>query len=143
MIPMRMLALVAALLTLAGSMTFAQGSEEAAVKATIETFIRGFNKGDLNVMLAQLSDDAKVYSRVAQSQVSKEKYAEITADVLKKGDVISVDVRDMNVTMASPSRATVNASVYMVTRTSRPSGRAEYQLEKRDGRWLIVETMPK
>jgi hypothetical protein len=49
----------------------------------------------------------------------------------------------MTVTMSDPSRATVLGTVFVVMKTDRASGRAEYKLEKRDGRWLIVETNPK
>jgi hypothetical protein len=94
-------------------------------------------------LLAQYSDDAKIYSRVVNGQVSKDKYAEIMTDVFKRGDLISAEIRDMTITMTDPSRATVLGTVFLVTRTGRPSGRAEYKLEKRDGRWLIVETMAK
>jgi hypothetical protein len=63
-------------------------------------------------------------------------------DVFKRGDLISAEIRDMTIT-TDPSRATVLGTVFLVTRTGRPSGRAEYKLEKRDGRWLIVETIAK
>jgi hypothetical protein len=46
----------------------------------------------------------------------------------------------MSVTVHDPSRATVLGTLYLQTRTGRPMGRVEYKLEKRGGRWLIVET---
>ena len=120
----------------------AQGSdsEEAAIKKVIETMVRAVNKDQLNVMLAQFADDAVIDSSAAGGKVSKVKYGQVMADVFQKGNLISADVRDMNVTMTGSSRATVLGTVYLQTRTARPTARVEYKLEKRDGRWLIVET---
>jgi hypothetical protein len=136
------LLLVAALLVLSPMTTAAQNvaGEEAAIKSVIETSIRSFNKDDLTTMLAQFADDAIIDSRAAGGKVPKAKYAEVMAEVVKKGDVISSEVRDMSITMTDPTHATVLGTVYLQTRTSRPSGRNEWKLEKRDGRWLIVET---
>jgi hypothetical protein len=136
------LLLVAALVAISPIPATAQsaGSEEAAIKSVIETSVRSFNKDDLNTMLAQFSDDAIIDSRAAGGKVPKAKYAEVMAEVVKKGDVISSELRDMSVTMTDPSHATVLGTVYLQTRTSRVSGRNEWKLEKRDGRWLIVET---
>jgi uncharacterized protein (TIGR02246 family) len=137
--------LVAILLGTFGGPVAAQspGTEEAAVKTVIETMVRSVNKDALDTLMAQFADDAKIYTRVLRSQVSKDKYREVMTDVFSKGDLISAEIRDMQVTFGDPSHATVLGTVYLVTRTSRPSGRVEYKLEKRDGRWLIVETNTK
>ena len=76
-------------------------------------------------------------------QVTKARYREVMANVFKSGNLVSVEVRDLTVTMTDPSRATVVGTTFLVMKTDRASGRAEYKLEKRDGRWLIVETNPK
>jgi hypothetical protein len=54
-----------------------------------------------------------------------------------------LDVRDLTVTMTSPTQATVIGATVLVMKTSRTRCRAGYKPEKRDGRWLIVETNPK
>jgi uncharacterized protein (TIGR02246 family) len=133
--------LVSALVAASPTITAAQssGNEEAAIKKVVETAAKAVNKDDLATMLAQYADDAMIDSRAAGGRVSKAKYGEVMADVFKKGDLISAEVRDVNVTMADPSRATMLGTVYLVTRTNRLSGRVEWKLEKRDGRWLIVE----
>jgi hypothetical protein len=119
------------------------GGEDAAIKNVLETMVRAVNKDQLTTMLDQFSDDAKIDSRAAGGLVSKEKYKEVMVDVFKKGDLISADIRDISITMTDPSKATALGTVYLQTKASRLSGRAEYKLEKRDGRWLIVETMRK
>jgi uncharacterized protein (TIGR02246 family) len=138
-------AAVALLGVLATSGTaFPQATDEAqAVKNVVTSMVKAVNGDDVNAMLAYFSEDAKIYTRVVQAHVSKAKYTEIMTDVFKKGDLISADIRDMTVTMTDPNRAVVLGTVYLVTKTARPSGRAEYKLEKRDGRWLIVETNTK
>lgn len=118
------------------------GAEEAAIKKVVETMVRAANKDEFNVMLAQFADDAKIDSRAA-GQVSKARYAEIMREVYRRGDVISADVRDLAIAMPDASHATVLGTVYLQTRTSRPSARVEYKLEKRADRWLIVETRRK
>jgi hypothetical protein len=135
----------AALLAASSGSTAAQGigAEEAAIKKVVETMVRAANKDEFNVMLAQFSDDAKIDSRAAGGQVSKARYAEIMREVYKRGDVISADVRDLVIAMPDASHATVLGTVYLQTRTSRPSARVEYKLEKRADRWLIVETRRK
>ena len=141
----RSLIVVAALLATgpAGALAQGQAEEEAAIKKVVQTMARSINKDDLNTLLAQLADDAKIYTRVERAQVSKARYGEIMTEVFKSGNLISAEVRNMTVTLTDPTHATVIGTVFLVTRTDRPSGRAEYKLEKRDGRWLIVETNPK
>jgi hypothetical protein len=62
------------------------------------------------------------------------------AESFKKGDLISMELRDFTVTTVDSSRATALGTLYAQTRTSRGSARVEWKLEKRDGRWLVVET---
>jgi ketosteroid isomerase-like protein len=102
--------------------------------------VRAVNKDELDTMLAQLADDAVIDSATAGGKVTKAQYAEVMANVFQKGTLISAAIRDMSVTVHDPSRATVLGTLYLQTRTGRPMGRVEYKLEKRGGRWLIVET---
>jgi uncharacterized protein (TIGR02246 family) len=122
--------------------TQSSGSEEGAIKQVIETAARAINKDDLATVLSQYADDAKIYTRVVGAQVSKERYAEIMTDVFKAGNLISVDVRDLRITMDDPGRATALGNVYVQTKTNRTSGRGQWKLERRADRWLIVETKP-
>lgn len=120
-----------------------QAEEEAAIKKAVETMAKSINKDDLSTLLSVIAEDAKIYTRVERQQVSKARYGEVMANVFKSGNLVSVEVRGMDVTMPDPTHATVLGTVFIVTKTDRASGRAEYKLEKRDGRWLIVETNPK
>ena len=134
--------LVAALLAASPIACAAQssGGEEGAIKQVVEATVKAVNKDDLTMMLAHFADDAMIDSRAAGGKVSKARYAEVMAEVFKKGDLISAEVRDFNITVGDPSHATVLGTVYLQTRSNRLSGRNEWKLEKRDGRWLIVET---
>jgi uncharacterized protein (TIGR02246 family) len=138
-------ALLAVLVTVGSVLTTAQTAvaDEAAIKKVVEASARALNKDDLTTVLAQYADDAMIDSRAAGGKVPKQKYAEVMAEVIKKGDLINVELRDVNVKMTDPARATVLGTVYLQTRTSRLSGRNEWKLEMRDGRWLIVETTRK
>jgi ketosteroid isomerase-like protein len=118
----------------------ATGPDEASIRKAVETTVKAINKDDLPTMLANIADDAIIDSRAAGGKVSKAKYAEVMAEVFKKGDLISAELRDVSVTMSDPARAMLLGTVYIQTKTSRGSGRVEWKLEKRDGRWLIVET---
>jgi hypothetical protein len=62
------------------------------------------------------------------------------AKLLKDGNVVSFEMRDLMVTVVDPTHATVLGTAFIVTKAERLSSRAEYKLEKRDGRWLIVST---
>ena len=141
----RAVMVVVALLAVCPVAALAQSpaEEEAAIKKVVETMTRSINKDDLNTLLSVLAEDAKIYTRVERQQVSKARYGEIMANVFKSGNLVSVEVRDLTVTITDPSHATVLGSTFLVMKTDRASGRAEYKLEKRDGRWLIVETNPK
>jgi ketosteroid isomerase-like protein len=137
--PMRQLrALIVAVALLAtgpaGALAQSQAEEEAAIKKVVETMARSINKDDLNTLLAQLADDAKIYTRVERQQVSKVRYGEIMANVFKSGSLVSVEVRDLTVTMMDPTHAMLIGTTFLVMKTDRASGRAEYKLEKRDGR---------
>jgi len=136
------LALAVVVVLLVPTVVAADG-EDGAIKKVIEAAAKAINKDDLKTVLAQYSDDAKIYSRVVGRQVSKAEYAQIMADVFKAGNLINVDLRDLTITMDDPSRAIVLGNVYVTTKTNRTSGRAEWKLEKRDGNWLIIETNPK
>ena len=64
-------------------------------------------------------------SAAAGGKVTKARYAEVMADVLQKGNLISADTRDMSVTLHDSSRAIVLGTVYLRTRTGRPMARVE------------------
>jgi len=138
------LVVVAALLTISPGPVLAQSQAEEveAIKKVVETMAKSINKDDLTLLLAQFTDDAKIYTRVERQQVSKARYGEVMTGVFKSGNLISVDIRDMNVTMTDPTHATVTATTFLVMKNDRGSGKGLYKLEKRDGRWLIVETSP-
>jgi hypothetical protein len=93
--------------------------------------------------MAARADSADELKAPAHDHDERDRAHVAMANVFKSGSLVSVEVRDLTVTMADPTHATVIGTTFLVMKTDRASGRAEYKLEKRDGRWLIVETNPK
>ena len=114
--------------------------EEAAIKKVIQNTAEASNKDDLKLLLAQFADDAMIDSRAARAKIDKEKYAEAMTRLFKSGNLISATIRDLNVTLTDPTHATAVGTLHFVMKNDRSSARNEWKLEKRDGRWLIVET---
>jgi hypothetical protein len=50
-----------------------------------------------------------------------------------------VETGGLRVSMIDSSHATVEGEVYFSSTSSRTSDKRQWKLEKRDGRWLIVE----
>jgi hypothetical protein len=115
------------------------GDEMAAIKV-VETASAAINKEDLQLLLAQFADDARIDSKAAQAKVSKDKYAEAMAAAFKSYSIVRVEHRDLRATLSDGTHASVLGTVYMTTKTARPVFAHEWKLEKRAGRWLIVET---
>jgi hypothetical protein len=97
-----------------------QEGEKQAIRTVIESVSRAIDNADLRMLLAQFAEDAIIDSKIARAKVSKQKYAEIT--------------------MVDSTRATVLATIYPMKLARRFVYDHEWTLEKRDGRWLIVET---
>jgi uncharacterized protein (TIGR02246 family) len=114
--------------------------EVAAIKKVIDNTVQAVKKDDLNLLLAQFADDALIDSRAAGGKVSKDKYREAMAAAFKQGNIVNVEMRDLDVRIVDSTRATALGTSFLTTKTDRLSGRTEWKFEKRDGRWLIVET---
>jgi ketosteroid isomerase-like protein len=136
------LILLAVLLPVAPLTAGAQGSadDEAAVKKVIDDVSKAFNRDDLATVLTHLADDAQIDSKIAGGKVSKPKYAEVVAASIRQGNVLSSQYSGVRVVLSDATHATALGTLYVTTKTNRLSWPHEWKLEKRDARWLIVET---
>jgi uncharacterized protein (TIGR02246 family) len=119
------------------------GTDEEAVKKTLEEVADAFNARDLKRYMSHFAEDAKVESRSAGGIVGKAKYADSIASLLASGRANRTAYRDLKVSLTDPTRAIVEGGQYNwdpKTGEQRLGSRYQWKLEKRDGRWLIVET---
>jgi ketosteroid isomerase-like protein len=137
-----MLSLLAIVFAAAPFTTAAQNqdAEEPEIRRVIENIDKAINKEDLKLLPAQYSDDAMIDSKIAGTKVNKQKFEESVAKAFKAHDIIKNEYRDVKVTVADPTHATALSTVYAITRTNRFTWLLEWKLEKRDGRWVVVET---
>jgi uncharacterized protein (TIGR02246 family) len=136
----RVASLLAVLITLASAAVVrSQGAEEAAILAVLDETLKATNNDDLKRLLDQYAEDAQIDSRAARARVSREKFGEAMQALFKSGNLINVEHRDRKVTLIDPTHASVLGTSYITTKTNRSTARVEWKLEKRDGRWVIVE----
>jgi hypothetical protein len=116
-------------------------AESKLVKSVIDQMIKAVNSGDLNLLLAQYADDAKIDSRAAGAKVSKRGYAEAMSRNFQQGSILSTRYTGLKITFVDATHAVAEGTLQV---TLKGGGgfvsRHEWKLEKRDGRWLIVET---
>ena len=124
-------------------LTYAQdtASEIEAVKRVVEAANAAVNAQKLDEMLAFYADDAKIDSKAAGRQVSKDQYREAMKNVFDRRSLNRADVTNLTSKLIDSTHATVDGTVYIhLASGNRSGGRNQWKLEKRDGRWLIVET---
>lgn len=119
-----------------------QDIEAQAVKRVVEATTDLYNAEKLESLMALYSDDAKLYSRIAGGQVAKMEFREIVSRTFAQRNVSRVDTGNLKVSMTDPTHATVEGIVYVYLSSGGrgPSWGLMWFLEKRDGRWLVVES---
>jgi ketosteroid isomerase-like protein len=123
-----------------------QMTDEDAVKKTLEEVAEAFNARDVKRYMSYCADDAKVESRSAGGIVGKVKYTESIEKLIASGRANRTAYRDLTVSLSGPMHAVVEGGQYNWDPKSgaqRLGARYQWKLEKREGRWLIVETMYK
>jgi uncharacterized protein (TIGR02246 family) len=111
------------------------------VKAVVDATTAASNAQKLEELLALFADDAKIDSKAAGRQVSKDQYREAMKTLFDRRALSKVDVEGMRVSLLDASHATVDGTVSIqLASGNRTGGKNQWKLEKRDGRWLIVET---
>ena len=124
-------------------MTHAQdaASEIEAVRRVVEGANAAVNAGKLDEVLAFYADDAKIDSKAAGRLVSKDEYREAMKTLLERRALNRADVANLISKLIDSTHATVDGTVYIhLASGNRAGGRNQWKLEKREGRWLIVET---
>ncbi len=122
------------------TMGHSQTADRQAIRSVIETYSRAIDNADLRMLLAQIADDATIDSKIARGRVGKQKFAEAMAAAFRARELIGFETRDIKITMADVTRATVLATIHPMNAGRRFIYDHEWKLEKRDGLWLIVET---
>jgi ketosteroid isomerase-like protein len=118
-----------------------------AVNAVIESHRAAFNARNLDALLVAIADDAKVVSVPAfgtgrggsDGQVTKVQYREDMAALMARGDRTLLEHARWTVDFADPTHATAKG----VAQLGQSRGDFQYKLEKRGGRWVIVESTVK
>lgn len=115
-----------------------------AVNQVIEAQRAAFNARNLDGLPLGIADDAKVISLPAfgtgkDAQVTKVRYREDMAALMVRGDRTLVEHSRWNVVFHDPPHATATGEVDLGGRKAD----FQYKLEKRGGRWLIVESTAK
>lgn len=115
-------------------------SEEDAVKKVIQDFAKAQTARDVNLAASYVAEDAKIDSRSAGRQLSKTEWAQRLVPLVQNPGFSSVQVTRLKVSMADPNRAVVDGEFYVYTRGGQSGTYHQWILEKREGKWLIVET---
>jgi len=116
-----------------------------AVNQVIQSHRVAFNARNLDGLLLVIADDAKVVSLPVfgsgrgsdDAQVSKVQYRTDMAALMARGDRTLLEHAQWAVSFADPTHATATGQVQVGDRKAD----FQYKLEKRGGRWLIVESM--
>ncbi len=118
-----------------------------AVNQVVESHRVAFNARDVDALLLSIADDAKVVSLPAfgtgrgsgDGQVSKIQYREDMAALMARGDRTLFEHARWTVEFADPTHATARGQGQL----GDSRGAFVYKLEKRGGRWVIVESTVK
>jgi len=115
------------------------GDEELFVAKTLEECHGLLNAQNLDGWLTCFSDDAKIDSRAAQRIVDKKSYRVGMMRPIRA--LISVTVKQAEITLDSPTRATVLGILESDFKgAGKSTSQHRWVLEKRNDKWLIVET---
>ena len=108
-----------------------------AIKRILEQFAKAFNVGDVPRLLSYIAEEGRIDSIIARGKVSKANYGAAMVYAFRSGRLGgAIEHRVRLITLSDATHATVDGTV--VTGVSEE--RYQWTFEKRDGKWLIVET---
>jgi ketosteroid isomerase-like protein len=132
--------LVAAATLHVPDMCFSQGGpDEVAIRNVIETWVQAVNNEGLPTLLDQFSDDATIDSKIARARLDKQKYGEAMAAAFRTHALVGMAADSLKITFVDQTHAALLARIYPMSNARRYVYVVEWRLEKRDGRWIIVE----
>jgi ketosteroid isomerase-like protein len=116
-------------------------AESALVKSVIDLMMKAINSGNLTLLLALYADDAKIDSRAAGAKVSKPAYAEAMSRTFQRGSILSSRYSGLKISFVDATHAVAEGTLHVTLKGGGGfTSQHEWKMEKRDGRWLIVET---
>ncbi len=122
----------------AATSAFAQATEADAVKQTLENFGNAISARDLELLLSFIADDAQIDSRAAGKKVNKQEYREAMARALRNID--GAQLRNLKVTFKDADNVVVDGEAYIRAGGQMNASYNQWRLQKRDGKWLIIES---
>jgi ketosteroid isomerase-like protein len=122
-------------------LTPAQQAEADAIRKMVVDHAAALNAKNMGRAAADYADQARIESRVAGGIVSKAQWQQSIQQSVTAGQFPHVELGVASVTFTDATHATVMGNL-AATQVGgrRTQDRLEWKMEKRDGRWLIVES---
>ncbi|HYB69588.1 MAG TPA: hypothetical protein VEH80_02890 [Candidatus Bathyarchaeia archaeon] len=127
-------------------------AESKQIKTVIDEAFKASNAHNIDQTMAQYADDARIDSKVAGSKISKSAYREQLTRAWSRDSPVWAEYGNLQVSVADPSHAVAQGMIFIHLHAASGqktrhiqggpdvSEKYEWRMEKRDGRWLIVET---
>jgi ketosteroid isomerase-like protein len=113
----------------------ASPDEIKAVGQVLTEVEKSYNAKDINAVVSNYADDAKIESLAAGGKVGKPGYRDAMTKLFSGSGAPAVRYGTPSIGFADATHATAQSPVTIGSR----SYRIQYQMEKREGRWLIVD----
>jgi hypothetical protein len=142
-------AVIVGLVALSGLIAAPVGAQTDAdvIKTVIESLAKALTTRDLDTATAVFADDAKIDSLVAKAKVSKTQWVERMAAFWRQNpSPPATEYRGLTIKLSDVDHATVDGEYYLKSANpenrgfSGNAGYLQWRLEKRAGKWLVVET---
>jgi hypothetical protein len=116
-------------------------AESKLVKSVVDESFKASNARKLDLLLAHFSDDAMIDSKAARGKVSKSAYKDVMSKAWERDTATWAESKNLKVSIVDATHAVVEGMIYIHLQSGQNIiQKNEWKLEKRDGRWLIVET---
>ena len=112
-----------------------------AVKQTMGVVEAAINGKNLDLLLSCFADDAQIDSRAAGRKVNKAEYRTAMSQALP--NIESIQLRGLKVKLTGADTAIVDGESYVKLSGQYSGAYRQWKLQRRDGKWLIVDTKDK
>ena len=122
-------------------LTPAQQAEADAIRKMLADHAAALNAKDVARAAADYADQARIESRVAGGTVNRAQWRQAIQQSVTAGQFPHIQFGVSSVSFSDPTHATVLGD-FVATQAGgrRTQDGLEWKMEKRDGRWLIVES---